>query len=110
MATKSIVRQMAKVKKVEDWFAAKAAYKGDNIDNVLVCVRLFQANPGQPQEMKIEVEPDSPAEAAILAVLDDIIAAKDARGDAILTENGLERTSKGIMVKGQPGNPNNPTS
>lgn len=106
MATKSIVRELNKIKKVEDWFAAEAAYKGDNIDNILVCVRLFQANPGQPQELKIEVEPDSPEEAAILAVLDDMVANKNSKADAVLAEANLERTSKGIMMKGAAGNPN----
>ena len=100
MATKSIMANVARLKKAEQWFNSMNSYKGDNVDNVVVLVRLFTANPGQEGEMRIELEPDSPEEQAVLDILEAACEKKCAKADALLEEYGMERTNKGILPKG----------
>ena len=102
MAVRSLSQQMNRIKKAESWFDQLASYKGDNVDNVVVLVRLFVANPRQEQEMRVELEPDSPEEKAVLDILKAACDKKCAKADKILEENGLERTNAGVRVKGAP--------
>ena len=100
MAVRSAIRSMAKLKKCEDWFNQLASYKGDNVDNVVVLVRLFVANPGQEQELRVEIEPDSPEEQAILDILSAACEKKCKKAEATLAEAGFEKTDMGIHPKG----------
>lgn len=102
MARVSVARKMGRLKKFEDFKAQKEAYKGDNVDNVQVRVRLFVANAGQPQEVIVELEPDGPEEAAVLAIIEDAIAKKEAKMNSEIEEMGFEWTNRGIEVKGNP--------
>lgn len=98
MAQANLLRSLNKMQKHSQFLAQKEAYKGDNVDNVQVRVRLFVANPGQPQELVVELEPDGPEEAAVLAIIDGAVAKKEARVDADLKKHGLKRTSRGIEI------------
>lgn len=102
MARVSVARKVGRLKKVEDFKAQKMAYQGDNVDNVQVRVRLFVANAGQPSEISVELEPDGPEEAAVLAIIEDAMNKKEAKMMADLDEMGFEWTSRGIEVKGNP--------
>lgn len=97
---KDIRTGRAKIEKAATWFDQMASYKGDNVDNVVVLVRLFVANPGQESEMRIELEPDSPEEAAVLDILKAACDKKCAKAEKIFADHGLERTNTGIQPIG----------
>jgi hypothetical protein len=95
------IRNMAKLKKVQDFLDQCAAWSPDKLDNIQIRCRMIVDNPGTPSELVIELEPDSPEEEAVMSIVDSACMKKREKAVAKLEEYGFEEGPLGVQAKGQ---------
>lgn len=92
MRTKgSVLKSMGRLQKMERFMQACKRYEltPEAIDNIQVRVRMEASVPGAPDEIALELEPDSPEELAVIAILNDAIDKKKAKCDEEFHKHGL---------------------
>lgn len=94
-----LMRTLNKAKKLDQFLDAVDVYKPSLVDGLVLLVRVEHGKAGLPNEMRLEIEPDSAEETAIREMLKGLIDGKVAKVHAELDKLGLARVDGDVVLK-----------